>query len=130
MNNVSLKDIKFALDVGTRSIIGSVGIVEENRFNVICEKYLEHEERAMVDGQIHDIELVAKGVKKIVDYIEAEIGIQLENVSIAATGRFLKTINSQGEMELDSEEEITKEDVRKLELIALKKAENEINKTT
>ncbi|WP_411168849.1 cell division protein FtsA [Clostridium sp. MB05] len=130
MNNVSLKDIKFALDVGTRSIIGSVGIVEENRFNVICEKYLEHEERAMVDGQIHDIELVAKGVKKIVDYIEAEIGIQLENVSIAAAGRFLKTINSQGEMELDSEEEITKEDVRKLELIALKKAENEINKTT
>lgn len=130
MNNINLKNIKFALDVGTRSIIGSVGLVENDKFKVICEKYLEHEERAMVDGQIHDINLVAKGVKKIVDDIEDEIDIKLENVSIAAAGRFLKTINSQGTMELDSEEEISKEDVRKLEMLALKEAENEINKTT
>lgn len=130
MNNINLKNIKFALDVGTRSIIGSVGLVENDKFKVICEKYLEHEERAMVDGQIHDINLVAKGVKKIVDDIEDEIDIKLENVSIAAAGRFLKTINSQGTMELDSDEEISKEDVRKLEMLALKEAENEINKTT
>ncbi|GAA0761455.1 cell division protein FtsA [Clostridium sartagoforme] len=130
MNNINLKNIKFALDVGTRSIIGSVGLIENDKFKVICEKYLEHEERAMVDGQIHDINLVAKGVKKIVDDIEDEIDIKLENVSIAAAGRFLKTINSQGTMELDSEEEISKEDVRKLEMLALKEAENEINKTT
>lgn len=130
MNNINLKNIKFALDVGTRSIIGSVGLVENDKFKVICEKYLEHEERAMVDGQIHDINLVAKGVKKIVDDIENEIDIKLENVSIAAAGRFLKTINSQGTMELDSDEEISKEDVRKLEMLALKEAENEINKTT
>lgn len=130
MNNVNLKDVKFALDVGTRSIIGSVGIVENDKFKVICEKYIEHEERAMIDGQIHDIELVAKSVKKIVDEIEIETGIKLESVSIAAAGRFLKTINSVGKMELNLEEEITKEDVRNLEMIALKEAESEINKTT
>ncbi|EEH99065.1 rod shape-determining protein [Clostridium tertium] len=130
MNNVDSKNIKFALDVGTRSIIGSVGIVENDKLKVICERYLEHEERAMIDGQIHDIELVAKSVKKIVDDIELELGIKLDNVSIAAAGRFLKTINSEGKMELNSEEEIKKEDIRNLEMIALKEAECEINKTT
>ena len=130
MENVNLSKVKFALDVGTRSLIGPVGIVEDNKFKVICEKYLEHEERAMIDGQIHDIDLVAKAVKTIVDEIQSELGIELKDVSIAAAGRFLKTINSEGIMNLNIDDEITKEDVKSLELISLKAAENEINKTT
>lgn len=130
MDNVNLRNIKFALDVGTRSLIGTVGIIEDNKFKVICEKYLEHEERAMIDGQIHDIDLVAKGVKTILNEIEEEIGIKPQDVSIAAAGRFLKTINSEGEIDLNIDDEITKEDVKSLELISLKAAENEINKTT
>ena len=130
MGNVNLRNIKFALDVGTRSLIGTVGIVEDNNLKVICEKYLEHEERAMIDGQIHDIDLVAKGVKTILDEIEKELGIKLTDVSIAAAGRFLKTVNSIGKIELNIDDEITKEDVKSLELISLKEAEKEINKTT
>ncbi|MCF0147402.1 MAG: rod shape-determining protein [Clostridium sp.] len=130
MKNVNLSKAKFALDVGTRSLIGTVGIVEDNKFKVICEKYLEHEERAMIDGQIHDIDLVAKAVKKIVDEIQSELGIELKDVSIAAAGRFLKTINSEGIINLNIDDEITNEDVKSLELISLKAAENEINKTT
>lgn len=130
MENVNLRNIKFALDVGTRSLIGTVGVVEDNNFKVICEKYLEHEERAMIDGQIHDIDLVAKGVKSIIDEIEKDLGIKLTDVSIAAAGRFLKTVNSIGKIDLNIEDEITKEDIKSLELISLKEAENEINKTT
>ena len=130
MNNVNLENIKFALDVGTRSIIGTVGIIKDDKYNVLFEKYIEHEERAMIDGQIHDINLVAKGVKQIVDEIEAKLNIKLKEVSIAAAGRFLKTINSEGYMELNADEEIHKEDVRKLEIIALKEAEKIINKNT
>lgn len=130
MEKVNLSKVKFALDVGTRSLIGTVGIIEDNKFKVICEKYLEHEERAMIDGQIHDIDLVAKGVKTIVSEIESELGIKLKDVSIAAAGRFLKTINSEGIINLNIDDEITKEDVKSLELVALKAAEIEINKTT
>nr|WP_308779701.1 hypothetical protein [uncultured Clostridium sp.] len=90
MENVDLSKVKFALDVGTRSLIGTVGIIEDNKFKVICEKYLEHEERAMIDGQIHDIDLVAKGVKTILSEIQSELGINLKDVSIAAAGRFFK----------------------------------------
>ncbi|MBD7913779.1 rod shape-determining protein [Clostridium sp. Sa3CUN1] len=130
MDNVNLKDIKFALDVGTRSLIGTVGVVEDNSFKVICEKYLEHEERAMIDGQIHDIDLVAKGVKAIVDEIESELNIKLTDVSIAAAGRFLRTVNSIGKIDFNIDYEITKEDIKNLELLSIKEAEREINKTT
>lgn len=130
MDNVNLNKIKFALDVGTRSLIGTVGIVEDNKFRIICEKYLEHEERAMIDGQIHDIELVAKGVSKIVNEIEEELNIKIEDVAIAAAGRFLKTVNSEGVIELNPDEEISKEDIKALELVSVKAAESEINKST
>lgn len=129
IENIDLNNIKFALDVGTRSLIATVGISCNNKFKVICEKYLEHEERAMIDGQIHDIDLVASSVQKIVNEIENELNIKLKEVSIAAAGRFLRTVNSIGKLEL-GEEEITKEDVKSLELIAVKEAEAKINKST
>lgn len=124
------KDIIFALDIGTRSIIGTVGIIKDKKFHVVCEKYLEHEERAMVDGQIHDITLVASVVQKVKTYLEDELQIQLNEVSIAAAGRFLRTIDVRSDIELNEEEEVDKEIVRSLELSAVKKAEEEIATTT
>ena len=41
----------FALDIGTRSLIGMVGTVEENKVKIIAVEREEHPERAMVDGQ-------------------------------------------------------------------------------
>lgn len=124
------KDIIFSLDIGTRSIIGTVGIIKDKKFQVVCEKYLEHEERAMIDGQIHDIGLVASVAQKVKSEIEEETGIKLTDVSIAAAGRFLKTVDAKAEIEINDDEEIDKELVRSLELSAVKKAEEEINKTT
>jgi cell division protein FtsA len=124
------KDIIFALDIGTRSIIGTVGIIKDKKFQVVCEKYLEHEERAMVDGQIHDISLVASVVQKVKAYLEEELEIQLNEVSIAAAGRFLRTIDVRTDIELNEDEEIDKEIVRSLELSAIKKAEEEIASAT
>lgn len=129
-NTFSPKDVIFALDIGTRSIIGTVGVIRDKKFTVICEKYQEHEERAMIDGQIHDINLVAKVVESVKRKIEAEIGIKLEQVSIAAAGRFLKTCEARADMELNGDQEIDKEIVRSLELSAVKSAEEEINKST
>lgn len=124
------KELIFSLDIGTRSIIGTVGILKDKKFEVICEKYKEHEERAMVDGQIHDINLVAIGVKKIKDELESELNCKLKEVSIAAAGRFLKTCDSKYEIELNGDEEIDQEIVRTLELGSVKAAEEEVNKGT
>lgn len=124
------KDIIFALDIGTRSIIGTVGVIKDKKFQVVCEKYIEHEERAMIDGQIHDITLVASVVQKVKNHLEEELQIQLSEVSIAAAGRFLRTIDVKADIELNEDEEVNKEIVRSLELSAVKKAEDEISATT
>ena len=124
------KDIIFALDIGTRSIIGTVGVIKDKKFHVVCEKYLEHEERAMIDGQIHDITLVASVVQKVKAYLEEKLQIQLNEVSIAAAGRFLRTVDVKADIELNEEEEVDKEIIRSLELSAVKKAEEEIAATT
>lgn len=120
----------FALDIGTRSIIGTVGAVRDKKFNVIAESMLEHEERAMKDGQIHDINLVAATIKKVIADIEKQIGIRPEKVSIAAAGRFLKTVTVRAELKIDSDREIDKDIIRSLELTALKNAENLINESS
>lgn len=132
MNLLSInpKDVIFALDIGTRSIIGTVGIIKDKKFNVISEKYFEHDERAMVDGQIHDINLVANTVNKVKKELEKDLTLTLEEVAIAAAGRFLRTTEVKVEIEVEEDKEIDKEIIRSLELTAVKKAEEEINKQT
>lgn len=128
--NINLDDLIFSLDIGTRTVIGTVGIVKDKKFQVIAEKYTEHEERAMVDGQIHDIGLVAKAVNKVKTEIEDEIGLTLKNVAIAAAGRFLRTAEVKTEIEIDEDKEIDNDLIRSIELTAVKKAEEEVNKDT
>ena len=54
MNN-SREDYVFGLDIGTRSIVGTVGYrIGTDRFVVVAQKSLEHTTRAVIDGQIHD----------------------------------------------------------------------------
>lgn len=128
--NINLDDLIFSLDIGTRTVIGTIGIVKDKKFQVVSEKYMEHEERAMVDGQIHDINLVAKVVNKIKTELEEEVGVTLKNVSIAAAGRFLRTTIVKAQLEIDEEKEIDKNLIRSLELTAVKNAENVVNKDT
>ena len=45
----------FGLDIGTRSIVGTVGYKIGEKFYVVAQRVKEHETRAMLDGQIHDI---------------------------------------------------------------------------
>lgn len=126
LNSIS-NDLIFALDIGTRSIIGTVGIVKDKKFQVIAESYVEHKERAMLDGQIHDINLVSTGVETVKKELESKLGHRLKNVSIAAAGRFLRTTTSRAEINLEYDREIDKDIIRSLELSAVKNAEKEIN---
>lgn len=124
----NIQDVIFALDIGTRSILGTVGIVKDKKFHVIEEIYLEHKERAMVDGQIHDINLVAESVRNIKAKLEEKLDMKLSQVSIAAAGRFLKTITVKEYVEIEGNNEIDKDLIRSLELTAIKTAENEVRK--
>ena len=48
-------ELIFALDIGTRSIIGVAGRVVDERLEVLAIEKEEHGKRAMLDGQIEYI---------------------------------------------------------------------------
>ena len=125
--NINPKEIIFSLDIGTRSVIGTVGLVKDKKFHVLYEFYTEHEDRAMIDGQIHDITLVAKAVNDVKTNLEQKLNFSLSSVAIAAAGRFLRTTTVKSELKVESERDIDKDIIRGLELTAVKQAENEVN---
>ena len=66
------EQLVFGLDIGTRSIVGVVGYREkENDFKVVAMAAKQHETRAMLDGQIHDIGKVAETIKNIKEQLES-----------------------------------------------------------
>ena len=81
-NRVKIQDnnMIFALDIGTRSIIGMVGIVEENRVHIAAIEREEHAERAMIDGQIENIEKVSALADKVKKRLEAKVRTRLTRV--------------------------------------------------
>ena len=113
----------FALDIGTRSLIGMVGTVEENKVKIIAVEREEHPERAMVDGQIEDIEKVATLAGKIKNRLEDKLQCELKHVCVAAAGRALRTERAEFEMELPGTQLISDEIISRLEAGAISRAE-------
>ena len=101
----------FGLDIGTRSIVGTVGYKEGERFVVVAQRIREHETRAMLDGQIHDIQAVGESIRQVKIQLEEAIGRTLSEVCIAAAGRVLRTVTTHVEYPFTGDKEITKEDV-------------------
>lgn len=125
--NSSREDYVFGLDIGTRSIVGTVGYrTGTDRFVVVAQKSLEHTTRAVIDGQIHDIATVADEIARVKKQLEEEIGQKLTNVSIAAAGRVLKTETVYVEHEMQSETRVTKEHIHSLDSVAVEKAYDRI----
>lgn len=116
----------FGLDIGTRSIVGSVGYMEGKTFKVVAHNVLEHDTRAMLDGQIHDIEKVAKTMEKVRLELENQIKRPLNEVCIAAAGRVLKTITVKVKIDRSEEEAIDEDEIYALDLLGVEKAYEEI----
>ncbi len=113
----------FALDIGTRSIIGMVGTVENEKVRIIAIEKEEHTERAMIDGQIENIDKVAALAGKVKQRLESKLHFKLERVCVAAAGRALRTKRAEFEMELTGTDLIDDEVISRLEAGAISKAE-------
>lgn len=117
-------DNVFGLDIGTRNVIGTVGYKnEDDEFVVVAQYIKEHETRAMLDGQIHDIGRVARTLNVVKTELEQQIGQPLTEVCIAAAGRVLKTITTHVEYDYAEESVVTGEDIHTLELLGIEKAQ-------
>ena len=118
----------YGLDIGTRSIVGTVGYRIREKFYVVAQKTIEHDTRAMIDGQIHDIGSVSRTIRDVTDELEQKIGHPLKEACIAAAGRVLKTVSVHVEMDLETERLITREDIYTLDSYGVEKAFAEFQK--
>lgn len=123
--DIQAQDITFALDIGTRSVVGILGINKDSCFHVIDYEQKFHSERAMRDGQIEDIDLVASVVKDVKETLEKRHHITLNSVSIAAAGRALKTRRVTYEQACDPTEEVTQKLLQAMEYCAVGLAQEE-----
>ena len=118
------KDFVFGLDIGTRNVVGTVGYNDEDGFHVVGQYSEEHDSRAMIDGQIHDIARVAKTIGSVKDALEAQLKMHLEDVCIAAAGRVLRTITTRVEYNYEEETVVSGEDLHTLDLMGVDKAQS------
>ncbi|MDF2945414.1 MAG: cell division FtsA family protein [Bacillales bacterium] len=114
---------QFALDIGTRSVVGIISKSGLEKTEILEIFPIEHEDRAMLDGQIHDVTAVANVIKNVKSKLEQKYG-ELSKVSVAAAGRALRTIRGKSMIELSPNKNITDEDIYHLELSAVQDAQN------
>ena len=120
---VQEEDLIYALDIGTRSVIGMLGRVEEGRVRILAVEKQPHPKRAMMDGQIEDIAQVATVVSKVTQRLEKSMGRTLTRACVAAAGRALRMERGHGVLELAETGKIGEELMGKLEAAAVAEAE-------
>lgn len=112
----------FALDIGTRSVVGIILEKCNESYHVIDILSKEHSERSMLDGQIHDVEAVSKVITDIKNELEKKYGT-FSKVCVAAAGRSLKTQKAEAMVEIHGKPILQKQDILHLELSAIQNAQ-------
>lgn len=115
----------FGLDIGTRSIVGTVGYRVGDKFYVAGQSIREHKTRAMLDGQIHDIYKVGETIGEVRAELESRLSVPLKEVCIAAAGRVLRTVTTRVDYEFQTDKEVTGEDIYALDSMGIEKAYQE-----
>lgn len=122
LSGINPDELVFALDIGTRSVIGLVGLMRNDRFHIVAIETIEHEKRAMIDGQIEDIDEVAAVASRVKASLETQLGFTLHRVCVAAAGRALKTNTADFAMTVSPKQAISKETLYELEMGAVSRA--------
>ena len=114
-------DVIFALDIGTRTVVGVLAKKTPQGIRVTDMVTTVHEKRSMADGQIEDIKSVSDDIKRVRRELETQSGISLQKACIAAAGRALKTLRASWEYKLPKDKIITPEALKATELDAVRR---------
>ena len=120
-------DYLFALDIGTRSVIGIVAEPgKDGQLHIVATERQEHKTRAMLDGQIHDVPQVAAVIQNVKDALVKDTGA-LHSAAVAAAGRALYTMTAEAEVEVNGL--ITAEQQRDLDFAGVQAAQAKLTKS-
>nr|WP_251040998.1 cell division FtsA domain-containing protein [Bacillus sp. ISL-45] len=112
----------FALDIGTRSVVGIILEETDGHYEAVDIMIREHKDRSMLDGQIHDVLSVSEIITEIKEALEVSHG-PLTKVCVAAAGRALKTEQSKAAIDISGKPMFSKQDILHLELSAVQQAQ-------
>ncbi|UTR15632.1 rod shape-determining protein [Salipaludibacillus sp. LMS25] len=115
----------FGLDIGTRSVVGLMLEKRSQGYHVLDVYSVEHDERSMLDGQIHNVLAVSEKISHVKDHLEATHG-KLKKVCVAAAGRSLKTKRALVELDILGKPIFDHQSLLHLELSAVQKAQFEL----
>lgn len=121
------QELIYALDIGTRSVIGMLGTVVDGRVQIRAIEKQLHPKRAMMDGQIEDIAQVAQIVRTVTDRLEETSGCKLARACVSAAGRALRTERGHTERSLPAPQPVDQQLVAQLEAAAVSEAENALH---
>lgn len=114
-------DLIFALDIGTRSVVGVLAKKTPEGCRILDMETVLHKTRSMSDGQIEDIGAVTEDVKRVKRELESRRNITLSKACVAAAGRTLKTLRASWEHKLPLNKQITEEALKATELDAVRR---------
>ena len=84
-------DVIFALDIGTRTVVGVLAEKTQDGYKLIDMETQAHESRSMTDGQIEDIDAVAAVVTSV-KYALQQPDAPCEPYSTAARMTFRQSV--------------------------------------
>ena len=121
----------FALDIGTRTVVGVLarGSADRDLLEIIDMEVMEHSDRSMFDGQIHDIPKVTEVVRQVKTSLETRNNCRLQHVSVAAAGRALITHRVRVAESVEGREPADSTFINSLELKAMQEAQQQIQGT-
>jgi len=119
------QELIFALDIGTRSVVGLIVEAVGDKFQVVDCVIREHDERSMLDGQIHDVVAVSRVISQVKEQLEEKYG-PLTQVAVAAAGRSLRTRRVQVDLPISQHATVTRDDVLTLEFSAVQEAQAQL----
>lgn len=73
-------DLTFALDIGTRSVVGLILKEENDSYLIVDTVVKEHTKRSMLDGQIHDVLSVANVISSVKKELEKNTDLFIKYV--------------------------------------------------
>lgn len=112
-----------AIDVGTRSVKGVAGVLED-KIKILASSFKEHSTRAMLDGQVHNVPQVANTIRLVKEDLEKKLKAKITEGATAVAGRALITKKGRAQLDFPIFTTFTQNHINTLEWNALYSARN------
>lgn len=106
-------ELIYALDVGTRKVMGIVARRGASGLEVLACDVIEHSTRAMSAGEVRDVGAVSEIIRAQTERLSAKTGVCLRRAAVAVAGRDLRTSRGRAALELAQPQAVDAELLRR-----------------